>query len=118
MYSSSISAWFGDLKDGTHDGTYKDPRMALIEIKSKYIVRFCRLWSQILISSVLLEERRFKSWIPERSWSGKSSKDYRHGAKSVQETLADISQAALTGSVAQTGLHREFSESDIQKERT
>lgn len=37
LYSSTISAWFGDLKDGTHDGTWKDPRMALIEVKAKYM---------------------------------------------------------------------------------
>lgn len=29
---------FGDLGDGVHTGGPEDPRMALIEIKSKYIV--------------------------------------------------------------------------------
>jgi len=38
LYTPTISAWFGDLKDGVHDGTWKDPRMSLIEVKSKYIV--------------------------------------------------------------------------------
>lgn len=38
LYNPGISAWFGDLKDGVHDGTYKDPRMAIIEVKAKYIV--------------------------------------------------------------------------------
>ncbi|OCT53604.1 Protein bli-3 [Cladophialophora carrionii] len=38
LYSSAVSAWFGDLKDGVHDGTWKDPRMSLIEVQSKYIV--------------------------------------------------------------------------------
>lgn len=32
-----MNAWFGDLKDGVHTGGPEDPRMALIEVKSKYI---------------------------------------------------------------------------------
>ena len=32
-----MKAWFGDLGDGKHDGTADDPRMALIEVKAKYI---------------------------------------------------------------------------------
>lgn len=38
LYSSTISAWFGDLGDGVHNGTAEDPRMALIELKAHYIV--------------------------------------------------------------------------------
>lgn len=37
FYTSTISAWFGDLGDGVHDGTWKDPRMTLIEVKPKYM---------------------------------------------------------------------------------
>lgn len=37
LYNISLSAWFGDLGDGTHNGTADDPRMALIEVKPKYI---------------------------------------------------------------------------------
>ncbi len=37
IYSKGIKAWFGDLGDGVHDGGPDDPRMALIEVKSKYI---------------------------------------------------------------------------------
>jgi len=37
LYNPGVSAWFGDLGDGKHDGTADDPRMALIEIKAKYI---------------------------------------------------------------------------------
>ncbi|RVX72519.1 hypothetical protein B0A52_03709 [Exophiala mesophila] len=37
LYTSGLSAWFGDLKDGVHDGTWKDPRMSLIEVQSRYI---------------------------------------------------------------------------------
>ena len=36
-YSKTISAWFGDLGDGVHTGGPEDPRMALIEVKAKYI---------------------------------------------------------------------------------
>lgn len=80
LYSSTVSAWFGDLKDGVHDGTWKDPRMSLIEVKSRYIVY----------------------WKKEVSTLG---------------FMKEVGQAALTGSVAQTGAHREFTESEIQKER-
>ena len=80
LYNSAISAWFGDLKDGVHDGTWKDPRMSIIEIQSKYIV----YWKQETSSLGFMKE---------------------------------VGQAALTGSVAQTGVHREFSEGEIKKER-
>lgn len=81
LYSPAISAWFGDLGDGVHDGTDKDPRMALIEVKSNYIVY----------------------WKKDVSTLG---------------FLKEVGQAAITGSVAQTGLHREFSKADIDRERT
>ena len=37
LYSKPTSAWFGDLGDGVHTGGPEDPRMALIELKAKYI---------------------------------------------------------------------------------
>lgn len=37
VYSKGVSAWFGDLGDGVHNGTPEDPRMSLIEVKAKYI---------------------------------------------------------------------------------
>ena len=37
LYTPTISAWFGDLGDGVHDGTDKDPRMAIIAVTSKHI---------------------------------------------------------------------------------
>lgn len=37
LYSTSVSAWFGDLGDGKHNGTADDPRLALIEVKPRYI---------------------------------------------------------------------------------
>ncbi|KAI1628521.1 hypothetical protein EDD37DRAFT_614624 [Exophiala viscosa] len=80
LYSSTVSAWFGDLKDGVHDGTWKDPRMSLIEVKSKHIVY----------------------WKKEVSTLG---------------FMKEVGQAALTGSVAQTGAQRELTGSDIEKER-
>lgn len=80
LYTPTISAWFGDLKDGVHDGTYKDPRMSIIEVKAKYIVH----------------------WKKEVTTLG---------------FIKEVGQAALMGSVAQTGVHREFSEAEIAKER-
>ncbi|CAJ2514290.1 Uu.00g024090.m01.CDS01 [Anthostomella pinea] len=32
-YSSSLKAWVGDLGDGTHDGSEKDPRIGIIRVK-------------------------------------------------------------------------------------
>lgn len=80
LYSSGVSAWFGDLKDGVHDGTWKDPRMSLIEVQSKYIVY----------------------WKKETSTLG---------------FMKEVGTAALTGGVAQTGVQRELTQEDIQKER-
>jgi len=37
LYSKGTNAWFGDLGDGVHNGGPEDPRMALIEVKAKYI---------------------------------------------------------------------------------
>lgn len=48
LYTPFISAWFGDLKDGVHDGTYKDPRMAIIEVKSKYIVYWKKVCTHLM----------------------------------------------------------------------
>jgi general stress protein 26 len=35
IWSRGAAAWFGDLGDGVHDGSATDPRMSLIEVKSK-----------------------------------------------------------------------------------
>jgi len=32
VFSPATAAWFGDLKDGVHDGTADDPRVQLIEV--------------------------------------------------------------------------------------
>ncbi|KIW45408.1 uncharacterized protein PV06_03802 [Exophiala oligosperma] len=80
LYSTGVSAWFGDLKDGVHDGTWRDPRMSLIEVQSKYIV----YWKQETSSLGFLKE---------------------------------VGTAAMTGSVAQTGVQRELLEEDIKQER-
>lgn len=40
LFSKLYSAYFGDLGDGVHTGTAEDPRVALIEVKAKYIVYF------------------------------------------------------------------------------
>jgi general stress protein 26 len=40
VWNRGAAAWFGDVGDGKHDGSAEDPRMALIEIKSKYITYY------------------------------------------------------------------------------
>lgn len=35
IWNRGAAAWFGDLGDGVHDGSADDPRMSLIEVKSK-----------------------------------------------------------------------------------
>ncbi|KAH7095230.1 hypothetical protein FB567DRAFT_543579 [Paraphoma chrysanthemicola] len=37
VWSQGTRAWFGDLGDGTHTGGPEDPRMTLIEVKTKYV---------------------------------------------------------------------------------
>lgn len=37
IYKPGVNAWFGDLGDGVHTGGPEDPRMALIEVKAKYV---------------------------------------------------------------------------------
>ena len=36
-YSKSLKAWLGDLGDGKHDGGPDDPRIGVIQVKSKSI---------------------------------------------------------------------------------
>jgi len=33
-YSSALKAWVGDLGDGVHDGSAKDPRLAVIKVRT------------------------------------------------------------------------------------
>jgi general stress protein 26 len=40
VWSRGAAAWFGDLGDGKHTGGPEDPRMTLIEVKSKYVVYY------------------------------------------------------------------------------
>ncbi|KAJ4365675.1 hypothetical protein N0V83_008295 [Neocucurbitaria cava] len=40
VWSRATAAWFGDLGDGTHTGGPEDPRMTLIEVKSKYVTYY------------------------------------------------------------------------------
>jgi len=37
MWDTDIIPWLGDLKDGIHDGTINDPRLALIEVTTKSV---------------------------------------------------------------------------------
>ncbi|MCJ1467354.1 hypothetical protein MMC07_005978 [Pseudocyphellaria aurata] len=52
LYNPALSAWFGDLGDGVHTGKAEDPRMALIEVKSKYI----SYWNSKVTSLGFLKE--------------------------------------------------------------
>lgn len=40
VWSRGAAAWFGDLGDGKHDASPDDPRMTLIEVKSKYVTYY------------------------------------------------------------------------------
>ena len=40
LYTPAVKAWFGDLGDGVHDGSAKDPRVGLIEVHSKYVAYY------------------------------------------------------------------------------
>jgi general stress protein 26 len=40
VWSKGAAAWFGDLGDGKHDASPTDPRMTLIEVKSKYVAYY------------------------------------------------------------------------------
>lgn len=71
-----ISAWFGNLKDGTHTGGPEDPRMSLIELKPKYI----SYWKTTVGKLGFFKE---------------------------------VGQAAMTGSVAENGVQRQFDESVV-----
>ena len=80
LYSTSVSAWFGDLGDGVHNGTADDPRMAMIEVKARYVA----YWKSTVTSVGFLKE---------------------------------VAQAAMTGSVANTGVMRQLTEEDLQHAR-
>lgn len=81
LYKTPVSAWFGDLGDGVHNGTAEDPRMAVIKVEPSYIV----YWMKTVTGLGFVKE---------------------------------VGMAALTGQVADTGVQREFSKSDIDAMRT
>lgn len=37
VYSKGVSAWFGDLSDGVHNGMPEDPQVILMKVKAKCI---------------------------------------------------------------------------------
>jgi general stress protein 26 len=81
VWSRGAAAWFGDLGDGKHDGSADDPRMTLIEVKSKYVT-------------------------------------YYKTEVGLLGYAKEVAGAALTGGVANTGVLRELSESDLEKARS
>jgi general stress protein 26 len=52
LYHKGLRAWFGDLGDGKHDGRPEDPRLALIEVKSRYVA----YWKATVGTSGFMEE--------------------------------------------------------------
>ncbi|KAF9701958.1 hypothetical protein EKO04_000584 [Ascochyta lentis] len=80
VWSRGAAAWFGDLGDGKHDGSADDPRMTLIEVKSKYVT-------------------------------------YYKTEVGLLGYAKEVAGAAITGGVANTGVLRELSESDLEKAR-
>ena len=70
VYSKVVSAWFGDLGDGVHTGGPEDPRMTLIEIRSKCKFVLTQLKAPILMSmqtSHTGRRLRVPSRLPRRS---------------------------------------------------
>jgi general stress protein 26 len=51
-WSKGTSVWFGNLGDGQHDGGPKDPRITLIEVKSRYIA----YWKKTVSSAGFAKE--------------------------------------------------------------
>lgn len=80
LYSKGTSAWFGDLGDGVHTGTADDPRMAVIELKAKYV-------------------------------------SYWKSTVGALGFVKEVTQASLTGQVANTGVQRQLVEEDIEAMR-
>jgi general stress protein 26 len=80
VWSKGAAAWFGDLGDGKHDASADDPRMTLIEVRSKYVT-------------------------------------YYKTEVGLLGYAKEVAGAAITGGVANTGVIRELSESDLEKAR-
>ena len=80
LYNPGVSAWFGDLGDGVHTGTPEDPRMAIIEVKAKYVA-------------------------------------YWKSTVSTLGFMKEVAQASWTGQVANTGVSRQLTESDLEEAR-
>ena len=58
LYNPALSAWFGDLGDGVHNGKPEDPRMSLIEVQPKYI----SYWKSTVTSLGFLKEVAVGAW--------------------------------------------------------
>lgn len=98
IYSKPVSAWFGDLKDGVHDGSPNDPRMKLIEIKAK-----CKSLQNVACSS-----DADKAFADISYW--------KHDV-SMLGYAKEVGQATFTGGVANTGTLREMKSDDIEQAR-
>jgi hypothetical protein len=100
IWSRGAAAWFGDLGDGVHDGSATDPRMSLIEVKSK-----CTLFPCLLL---YLEIKNANCGI-----------DISYYSTTVGAVgyLKEVVAANITGGVANTGKLRQMKEDEITKAR-
>lgn len=98
IYSKGVSAWFGDVGDGVHDGGPNDPRMKLIEIQSK-----CKSRPRLL------------PWLNTHLLLDISYYKPQTGALGMAK---EIGGAVLTGRVANTGDLREMKDDEIKQARS
>jgi hypothetical protein len=97
VWNKGVSAWFGDLGDGVHNGKPEDPRMKLIEIQPT-----CMCVSRPYESILMLR-------IDISYWKGQSS-----ALGFGKEVLGAIA----TGGVPVTGVMREMKEDEIHQARS
>lgn len=72
IWSKGTKAWFGDLGDGVHTGGPEDPRMKLIEVKSKCescsSSSRCICWADNVGRHLLLEGFGRDAGLHQGSW--------------------------------------------------
>jgi general stress protein 26 len=110
VWSRGAAAWFGDLGDGVHNGTADDPRMTLIEVKSK-----CMFY---LFSHFYYPIRCF-FFSQSDGYTNVFLSDISYYKTSVGAIgyLKEVAAANLTGGVANTGNLRQMKEDEISQAR-
>lgn len=100
VWSRGAAAWFGDLGDGVHDGSADDPRMSLIEVKSK--CEFPPCWHFHRRHNILMQDADISYYSTKVGAVG---------------YLKEVVAANVTGGVANTGNLRQMKEDEIAKAR-